>query len=35
MLMNVYLAPIEKKRRDIAMKMEEEVFSKLKLGEAI
>ena len=29
MLMNVYLAPIEKKRRDIAMKLEEKVFSKL------
>ncbi len=29
MLMNVYLAPVEQKRRDIALKLEEKVFSQL------
>lgn len=32
MLMSVYLSPIEKKRREIALKLEEELFSKLDLS---
>lgn len=32
MLMSVYLSPMEKKRREIALKLEEELFSKLDLS---
>ena len=32
MLMSVYLSPIEKKRREIGLKLEEELFSKLDLS---
>lgn len=32
MLMSVYVSPVEEKRREIALKMEEEIFSKLDLS---